>query len=50
MLGKTFSRPEKFKMFVRQLFHEIEGLGVNSVGIVVIISLFIGGILTIQLA
>jgi phospholipid/cholesterol/gamma-HCH transport system permease protein len=50
LLRKVFARPEKHKVYIRQLFHEIEALGVNSVGIVVIISLFIGGILTIQLA
>ncbi len=50
MLRKVFARPEKHRMYVRQLFLEIEKLGVNSVGIVVIISLFMGGILTIQLA
>lgn len=50
MLGKVFARPEKHKMYVRQLFHEIDALGINSIGIVVIISIFIGGILTIQLA
>ncbi len=50
MLSRVFARPEKHTMYVRQLFHEIEGLGVNSVPIVVVISLFIGGILTIQLA
>ena len=50
MLGKVFARPEKHKMYVRQLFREIEGLGINSVGIVVIISLFTGGIMTIQFA
>lgn len=50
MLSKVFARPEKHKMYVKQLFHEIEGLGVNSVGIVVIISLFTGGIMTIQFA
>jgi phospholipid/cholesterol/gamma-HCH transport system permease protein len=50
MLRKVFARPEKHKMYVRQLFHEIEALGISSVGIVIILSLFIGGILTIQLA
>jgi phospholipid/cholesterol/gamma-HCH transport system permease protein len=50
MLRKVFSRPERHKLYLRQLFHEFEALGVNSAGIVVIISLFIGGILTIQLA
>lgn len=50
MLGRVFARPEKHKLYIRQLFHEIENLGVNSVGIVVIVSLFIGGIMTIQFA
>ncbi|HOI48394.1 MAG TPA: ABC transporter permease [Prolixibacteraceae bacterium] len=50
MLGKVFTRPERHKIYIRQLFNEIEALGLNSVGIVVIISVFIGGIMTIQLA
>jgi len=50
MLKRVFARPEKHKMYLRQLFHEIENLGVNSVGIVIIISVFIGGIMTIQFA
>lgn len=50
MLKNVFSRPEKHRMYIRQLFHEIDTLGVNSVGIVIIISLFIGGIMTIQFA
>jgi phospholipid/cholesterol/gamma-HCH transport system permease protein len=50
MLKRVFARPEKHKMYLRQLFHEIDGLGVNSVGIVIIISIFIGGIMTIQFA
>lgn len=50
MLKRVFARPEKHKMYFRQLFHEIDNLGVNSVGIVIIISIFIGGIMTIQFA
>ncbi len=50
MLSKVFARPEKHKMYFRQLFLEIDNLGVNSVWIVVIISIFIGGIMTIQFA
>src|SRR5690606_23690793 len=34
--------------YIRQLFHEIDSLGVNSVWIVIIVSIFIGGIMTIQ--
>ena len=50
MLKKVFSKPERHKIYFRQLFQEIDALGINSIGIVVIISLFIGAILTIQLA
>lgn len=50
MLKKVFAKPEKHKIYLRQLFHEIDSLGVNSVGIVIIISIFIGGIMTIQFA
>jgi phospholipid/cholesterol/gamma-HCH transport system permease protein len=50
MLKNVFAKPEKHRIYLRQLFYEIENLGVNSVGIVVIISLFIGGIMTIQFA
>jgi len=50
MLKRVFARPERHKMYLRQLFYEIDTLGVNSVGIVIIISIFIGGIMTIQFA
>ena len=50
MLKRVFAWPEKRKMYIRQLFHEIDNLGVSSVGIVVIISIFIGGIMVIQFA
>ena len=50
MLKKVFGRPERHKMYIRQLFKEIDNLGVNSVWIVIIISIFIGGIMTIQFA
>lgn len=50
LLKKVFARPEKSKMYIRQLFHEINNLGINSIGIVVIISVFIGGIMVIQFA
>src|SRR6056297_843285 len=50
MLKRVFGQPEKHRMYIRQLFHEIDTLGVNSVWIVIIISVFIGGIMTIQFA
>ena len=50
LLKKVFVRPEKTKIYLKQLFKEIDSLGVNSIWIVIIISIFIGGILTIQFA
>ncbi|MDX9909205.1 MAG: ABC transporter permease, partial [Mariniphaga sp.] len=50
MLGRVFSRPEKHRIYLKQLLHELDGLGTNSVWIVIIISIFIGGIMTIQFA
>jgi len=47
-LSKVFVRPEKTKIYVKQFFKEIEKLGLSSIGIVVIISMFIGAVLTIQ--
>ncbi len=47
---RVFSRPPKHRVFFKQLIHEMDVLGVNSVGIVVIISFFMGAVITIQLA
>ena len=41
MLKLVLAKPEKHKMYFKQLIYEIENLGVNSVGIVVIISVFL---------
>lgn len=48
MLKRVFGRPEKHKMYLRQLLHEFDSLGVGSIWLVIIISIFIGGIMTIQ--
>ena len=50
MLSKVFSRPEKHRIYLKKLFREIESLGIDSVGIVVVVSIFIGGIITLQVA
>ena len=50
MLGRVFSRPERTRIYLRKLLLEIESLGINSVGIVAIISIFMGGIITLQVA
>ncbi len=48
MMKRTFSRPEKLPILYRQTLKEIEKVGINSFPIVVIISLFVGAVITIQ--
>jgi len=48
LMGRVFSRPEKPKIYLQQTLREIEVLGLNSVGIVIIISVFIGAVITLQ--
>ncbi|PCI31956.1 MAG: ABC transporter permease [Flavobacteriaceae bacterium] len=50
MLKQVFKKPQKWKIFNEMLFREIEDLGLKSVGIVVFISFFIGGVVAIQTA
>jgi phospholipid/cholesterol/gamma-HCH transport system permease protein len=47
-MRRAFSRPEKFSILYRQTMREIEKTGINSFSIVVIISLFVGAVITIQ--
>ncbi|MFN4122611.1 MAG: MlaE family ABC transporter permease [Flavobacteriales bacterium] len=46
----VFSRPQRMSWFRRQLVHEMMSLGINSLTIVTIISLFMGAVITIQTA
>ncbi len=48
LMGKVFHLPDRQRMFWRQYAREIEKQGLQSLPIVVIISIFIGAILTIQ--
>lgn len=47
-MGKVFSKPEKGRMYYKQVFREIESIGINSIGIVIIISVFMGAVITLQ--
>lgn len=49
LMGRVIARPERMRMFFRQYIEEIEKLGVNSIGIVLLISFFIGAVITIQI-
>lgn len=49
LLGKVFSLPERWRMFFKQYVKEMATLGVDSIGIVVLISFFIGAVICIQI-
>ncbi|MCK4855862.1 MAG: ABC transporter permease, partial [Bacteroidales bacterium] len=48
LISKVFARPERSGMYYRQIMRELEIQGINSIGIVVIISIFVGAVITIQ--
>lgn len=48
LMRKVFTKPDRWRMFWRQFPKEVEKLGLASLPIVIIISIFIGAILTIQ--
>lgn len=50
LMGKVFSRPEKVSIYRKRIIAEMESLGLNSIGIVAIISVFMGAVITIQMA
>jgi phospholipid/cholesterol/gamma-HCH transport system permease protein len=50
MLKQVFSRPTKASMMRKLVFKELDDLIVNSLGIVIFISFFVGGVVTIQTA
>lgn len=50
MLKQVFKKPQKWKVFKEMLFREIEDLGIKSLGIVMFISFFVGGVVAIQTA
>ncbi len=49
LMGRAFSRPERMRMFLKQYVKEMAQLGVDSIGIVLLISFFIGAVICIQM-
>ena len=49
LMGRSFSRPERMRMFLKQYIKEMSQLGVDSIGIVLLISFFIGAVICIQM-
>lgn len=50
LLGRVFSKPEKSSIYRNQFFLEVDKIGIGSLGIVAIISVFMGAVITIQSA
>lgn len=48
LIGRSFYRPLNVKYFRKQLVEEIMSIGMSSIGIVFIISIFMGAVLVIQ--
>ena len=49
LMGRSFARPERMRMFLKQYVKEMSALGVDSIGIVLLISFFIGAVICIQM-
>ncbi|MCC6372060.1 MAG: ABC transporter permease [Bacteroidia bacterium] len=50
LMVRVFKRPQKHSVYFRQIIFEIDSIGISSLPIVAIISVFMGGIITIQAA
>ena len=50
LMIRVFGKPQKVSVYWRQIIYEINNIGISSLPIVAIISVFMGGIITIQAA
>ena len=50
LVSRSFSKPEKASIFRKRIFEEIDKLGISSLPMVIIISFFMGAVITIQAA
>lgn len=49
-MSRVFRKPEKWSMYRKQIFFEVQSIGYASLGLVALVSLFMGAVLAIQLA
>jgi phospholipid/cholesterol/gamma-HCH transport system permease protein len=49
VIGRSFARPDRHRMFLKRYVKEMSQLGVDSIGIVLLISFFIGAVICIQM-
>ncbi|WP_432712383.1 MlaE family ABC transporter permease [Pedobacter sp.] len=50
LLKAVFKKPEKTKIYVKAIFQQMNFVGVGSLGLISIISTFIGAVMTLQIA
>jgi phospholipid/cholesterol/gamma-HCH transport system permease protein len=50
MMKGMFTRPENFKMYWKELMHQSVEIGFGSLGIVAVISVFMGAVSAVQTA
>jgi len=50
LMGRVLRLPDKWSMFWRQFVHESKSLVIDSIGIVCLISVFIGAVIVLQIA
>src|ERR1041384_8275337 len=50
LLSRAFAKPQKFSVYRKQFFYEGIHVGISSLGIIGIISVFMGGVVTTQAA
>ena len=49
LMGRVMTRPDRMRMFYKQYISEMFQLGYNSIGIVLLISFFIGAVICLQI-
>lgn len=50
LMRHVFTKPDRISVFLRQIFIEFQRLGLDSLGIVLIISIFVGAVVALQTA
>jgi len=50
LLGQIFHRPEKMIMYWRELLRQMSAIGIESIPIITVVSVFIGAVTALQFA
>jgi phospholipid/cholesterol/gamma-HCH transport system permease protein len=50
LMIQVFKKPEKGSIYLKRILYEMDRLGLGSIGIVAFLSVFVGAVLTIQMA